>query len=75
MKCRQCKRKFPDGLIQSMCVNGDYVDCCPICALRIRNELHGLPRNTLFGGSLAQSLYKQAVEHLKQTKQGTEGVV
>ena len=59
--CPQCSRAFPAELITAMCVNGDYVSTCPLCALRITNELHGMPEGTPFRGEIAQEMHKQAV--------------
>lgn len=66
-KCEQCDRKFPDELLETpLYVNGKYIDCCPICALRIRNAAAGLPEDTMFAGEMAQALYAEAVKYVKE---------
>lgn len=42
----------------------DELDTCPICALRDRNQIHGVPRETPFTGTMAHAMFLQAVEHL-----------
>lgn len=70
MKCPRCSKKFPDVLCTEMCVNGDYTEQIDaICALRIRNKLHGLPKRAKFSGLVAHGLFLQAIDHLEQTGQ------
>lgn len=39
-KCQKCNIKFPERLIAPMFVNGKTIlNICPICALKIRNEM------------------------------------
>lgn len=63
-KCPKCKRKFSEHLIQPMFVNGGYLDLCPLCALELRNTIHGLPLDTPFQGEIAQELYEEALEEI-----------
>lgn len=65
MKCKECNRGFPVHLINPMCINGEYISVCPICALKIRNKIHGLPEDEPFTGTIANQLYEEAVEYLK----------
>lgn len=66
--CPECDRMFPEELIRSMCVDGDYVTTCPVCALRIRNAHHGLPANTPFTGTIAARMHEEALTWLRQAK-------
>lgn len=69
MKCPDCQRDFPDELI----IQGTFNDpvrghrtesACPICQLRKRNEMHGLPADTPFNGPMAADLHRRAIAHL-----------
>jgi hypothetical protein len=42
------------------------VVCCPICALKQRNEMHGLPKSTPFHGETARDMYDEAIQYLKE---------
>jgi hypothetical protein len=53
-KCTKCKLSYPDHLV---------VVICPLCALLLRNETHGLPLNTPFTGEMANVMYEEAVEY------------
>jgi len=64
-KCHQCNRKFPSHLIAPMMIDSSTFMACPICALAIRNEMHGLPPDTPFQGEIAGAMYHEAVEFLK----------
>lgn len=69
MKCPQCKFKYQSPeLIQPMFVNGKYIDMCPICALKLRNETAGLPADTPFTGTRASELYDLAIEERELAK-------
>ena len=61
-KCDKCNRQFPEHLIHPFWGSENIQQCCPICALKIRNEMHGLPKNTPFTGSQAQESYEEAVK-------------
>ena len=57
MKCSECQQKFPNDLVQPMCVNGDYISVCGVCALEIIRELHGIPSYEFCKGSIARDIY------------------
>ncbi len=59
MTCSECKKAFPDDLVQPMCVNGDYIDVCGICALQVTREVHGIPDYEFSPGSMAAEIYNQ----------------
>lgn len=72
--CPDCGKRFPAHLLTNMAIAGQndlhYVCKCPLCALRIRNHLAGLPDATGFrAGSGAARMHRDAVEHLKRTSQ------
>ena len=52
--CPQCDREFPEELIERMIAGSEHFMTCPLCALRIMNELHGIPEGTPFRGEQAQ---------------------
>jgi hypothetical protein len=52
--CPQCRRDYPSHLFID--------DLCPICALRNRNEMQGLPPDTPFSGENARLLHESAAE-------------
>lgn len=66
-KCKICKIDFPLALIaQSVSTEGTYASC-PVCALKHRNSVHGLPISTPFQGPQAAAMYELAVKFLKHT--------
>lgn len=62
--CSACDRQVPDGVTSNMCVNGEYVLLCPVCGLRLRNKLHGLPLETPFSGPMAQAMFLNTVDFM-----------
>ena len=69
MKCVECNHDFPDHLISELTVseNGKVHrgKMCPICALKILNELSRLPPGTPFQGPNAQKMLEEARQFLK----------
>lgn len=63
--CENCGRSFPGHLVSIFIHNADEKLLCPICALSLRNQIHGLPEGTPFHGKIAQSIYEEAIEYLK----------
>ena len=59
-RCEQCKKKYPAHLFST--------PVCPICALRNRNAIHGLPENEPFQGEIAASMYDEAIAFDEQRK-------
>lgn len=62
--CGECGQAWPARLVHVMAssdpaVHGKALD--PICALRLRNALHGLPPGTPFGGEMAAQLHAEAL--------------
>jgi len=65
-QCEICKVQFPDDLILPMIMSNEDGEAeskqaCGICALRTRNEIHGLPLDTPFTGKNAHRLFERAV--------------
>ena len=61
MKCNECKREFQDHLLAPLIVGDRQVNpCCPLCALRLRNKIHGLPADTPFQGEQAHAMWEEA---------------
>lgn len=65
MECDNCNLKYPDHLIAPFFSSKENIkSCCPICALSIRNEMHGLPEDTPFSGEMASANHEEALEFL-----------
>lgn len=66
-QCPRCSKNFPAHLIQTMFTsNGNFV-VCPICALQIKNEVHGLNDNA-FVGKKANKMLIEARKFLKRQR-------
>jgi len=58
-KCKKCRRSFPDHLVTN--VNYSVANpICPLCALALRNKIHGLPEGTPFNGTVANDMWEEA---------------
>jgi hypothetical protein len=66
--CRICERPFPPHLIQAMVTNKGTLESCPLCALKARNAVHGLPDDTPFHGPIAARMHKEASEFISKGK-------
>ncbi len=58
--CETCPNEYPDHLVQPMYIQGQYFIVCPLCALTIRNAIHGLPATMPFHGEQAKKDYDEA---------------
>ncbi|KKN70689.1 hypothetical protein LCGC14_0428440 [marine sediment metagenome] len=58
-ECEICKRMFPDLLIVEVPYVGERPRMCPICALEVSNQAHGLNR-TEFNGTMANEMLFEA---------------
>ena len=72
LECRECKKDFPEHLIQPLHVSnhpdiedGHYL-MCPLCALKIRNDIHGLPKDTPFTGTIAHQHWEEATKYARE---------
>ncbi len=41
---------------------------CAICALKIRNKIHGLPEDAQFTGKQTKRIYDEEIEYEKKNK-------
>jgi len=60
--CPQCNREFPEELIEDVLLGYECLLICPLCALRIINELCGRPEGTPFSGKQAQHNVREALK-------------
>ena len=68
-KCAKCKRVPPAGMLSELFLDGiDSPPICPVCALQIINEVHGLNRSG-FDGSFAQWTLEETKKHYEETNQ------
>lgn len=59
-KCKNCgKMRIHISIFRS---TEAYCDMCPICALKIRNYIHGLPLDTPFEGEVARAMYEEELK-------------
>ena len=72
LECRECYKDFPEHLIQPTYIanaphieDGNYL-MCPLCALKVRNNLAGLPEDTLFEGTIANEHWKEATKYARE---------
>lgn len=65
MKCSECNRQFPSGYVQPMITTRGNTFCCAVCALAIRNEIHGL-NDKKFQGTEANKLLRKTQKYLKE---------
>lgn len=70
--CPECYQDFPEHLIQITYVanhpdieNGNYL-MYPLCALKIRDSLHRLPKDIPFKGTIAKEHGKEATEYARK---------
>jgi hypothetical protein len=64
--CPNCHNTFPARLLAPLITNEGAFELCPICALKVRNALHGLPEDTPFQGEIAQQMYEEALAYVKK---------
>lgn len=62
-KCKECKFNYKnEEVMQPLITSKGTQLLCAICALKVRNQLHGLPENTPFQGEQAQYMYELALK-------------
>lgn len=66
-ECLECGIIFSDDLIQPFISTKGNTYCCPICALEIKNKIHGL-NDTEFTGENANKLLKRARKFIVKLK-------
>lgn len=62
-KCNECNRKFPDNCCSLMMTSRGNTYCCALCALEIRNEIHGL-NDKKFQGEMANVALNNCKKYL-----------
>lgn len=65
MLCTECKRHYPTELM--------IARICPLCGLRWRNHIHGLPEDTPFHGQIAAQLHAAALEFDRSREKKAKG--
>lgn len=65
MLCEYCEqdRLYLSPMFTS---EGVYQSICPVCALFVRNDIHGLPQRTPFDGLEARRMYDEEIEFEKK---------
>lgn len=69
-QCQQCKIKYPDGYLSPMITSEPNLVTsliCGICALDIRNKVHGI-NNKEFQGEIAEDMRQMAIKYRKENK-------
>lgn len=62
-KCNECGKHYPDGCISIMFTSKGNTKCCGICALEIRNKIHGL-NDKEFQGEMANECLNNCKKYL-----------
>ena len=71
-QCPECKKDFSEHLIQPMYISGHsdikdrYYLMCPLCALKVRNNLAGIPEDTPFKGTMANEYWEEATKYARK---------
>ncbi len=71
-ECRECYQDFPEHLLQPMYISehsdikAGYYLMCPLCALKVRNNLAGIPEDTPFKGTVANEYWEEATEYARE---------
>ena len=68
MICEYCNK---DRLVLSpmFTSEGVYQSICAICALFVKNDVHGLPQNTPFDGEIARQMYDDEIEYEEENNE------
>ena len=65
-KCPKCSMKFSAYLISAHITEAGQEDCCPLCALKFKNKLFGLPPETLYTNPIARERYEEALKEKQE---------
>lgn len=68
MLCPECERDFPQELLHDLVTGKGRRKMCPLCGLRERNRMAGLPPDAPFQGGRAKEMYDAALAHLTRAK-------
>lgn len=67
-KCNECKREFPTDYLQPLFSSRGNTICCAICALAIKNKMHGL-NDKEFTGEESNRLLNKTKKYLLNKKE------
>lgn len=65
MKCDLCAKEFPSELIQTMFTSMGIIKIDAMCALKLRNGIHGL-NDKKFQGEQANELLEKTKKYLER---------
>jgi hypothetical protein len=63
-KCDECEISYPDELVQPMTSSLGLAHLCGICALALKNRVHGT-NDKKFSGPQAEAIRKRCVQYRK----------
>ncbi len=66
MICPECKKERLQ--LAPFYKGGKATTMCTVCALKEKNEYHGLPEGTRFGGAIANQMYEDEIAFEKKGK-------
>ena len=66
-KVHWCNKYFPDGCVSLMFTSKGNTMCCAVCALEIRNKMHGL-NDKKFQGEMANMALNRCRKYLSKVK-------
>lgn len=69
LQCSDCGETFSDDLVQPLCINGDYVRVCGVCALEVIKELHNIPSYQFAPGSTARNVYDRTKAYKREKQE------
>ena len=64
-KCSECKISFPEGCCSIFFSSKGNTYCCALCALKIRNKIHGL-NDKEFSGEMANEALNNCRKYLNK---------
>ena len=68
MKCSECQRQVPLDLVAPFVSHLGSSSMCACCALRFRNDMHGLGHQP-FDGHRAATMFNLAIAYFRETRQ------
>jgi hypothetical protein len=64
-ECLECRIIFPDDCVAPMITTKGDTFCCALCALKIRNQIHGW-NDKKFAGKKANAMLKRVKKFLEK---------
>lgn len=71
-ECYVCRRKIKVMYLALIFYGSRSYECCPRCALTIRNIIHSYSENEGFSGEEAKALYDDYLDYLKKKEEEIE---